>query len=57
MVSYYQDFNWKKDKHQILQQIPENAGVKDQYKNPPDWILNLFKNYTDIIAGNFEFIK
>lgn len=48
---------WKKDKPQILQQILENAGVKDINKKPPDWVINLFQSDTDIIAGNFEPIK
>jgi acyl-CoA thioesterase FadM len=45
---------WKRDKPQLLQQILKNAGVKELNKNPPDWILELFQNDTDIIAGNFE---
>lgn len=48
---------WKKDKPQILQQILENAGVKNIYKKAPDWVLNLFKTDADIIAGSVELIK
>lgn len=48
---------WKKDRPQILQQILENADVKDINRKPPDWILNLFQSDTDIIAGKFESIK
>lgn len=47
---------WKKDKPQLLQQILENAGVKELNKTPPVWVLNLFQNDADIIAGNFESI-
>lgn len=48
---------WKKDKPQILQQLLENAGVKDTNRKPAGWILNLFQSDTEIIAGNFETIK
>jgi hypothetical protein len=45
---------WKKDKPQILQQILENAGVKDVNKRPPAWVTSLFENDAAIIAGNFD---
>ncbi len=42
---------WKRDKPQILRQILENVGVKDIHKTPPEWVITLFQNDADIIAG------
>ena len=43
---------WKKDKPQILRQILENIGVKNLNKNPPEWVLSLFENDSNIITNN-----
>ncbi|WP_430899142.1 MULTISPECIES: acyl-CoA thioesterase [unclassified Paraflavitalea] len=45
---------WRKDKPQILHQILSNAGVKDLNKKPPEWVLQLFQNDHDIIAGTID---
>ncbi|MDR8391875.1 thioesterase family protein [Aliifodinibius sp. S!AR15-10] len=41
---------WKKDKPQILLEILENAGVDNIINPPPEWVLQLFNNDSDIIS-------
>lgn len=42
---------WRKDKPQILLEILKNAGIDNIVNPPPDWVLQLFNNDSEIITG------
>jgi|GEM_PF-606935 len=40
---------WRKDKLHTLEEIVQSAGFSSTKKTPPDWVLQLFENDTQII--------
>lgn len=43
---------WKKDRPQILLEILKNAGGDNVSKPPAPWVVDVFKNDSDILSGN-----
>jgi acyl-CoA thioesterase FadM len=42
---------WRKDKLNTLEEIVQSAGFSNTKKDPPDWVLQLFENDSQIIRS------